>query len=738
MFKKKYLTKVFVLALLVVIAQSAYNIFITFPSFEKQLINNTEEEANRLARYLANHLLPNKEILNKNDFKQQYFQKSLETILTDFKIYKLRIFSASGEILYSTENKEIGNINTKPYFKNIVAKGNSFTVTATKGSVSMDGTKLTLDVTETYIPIMKKANFIGAFEIYYDITKRKNNLYLQLKRSTVISFFSAITLLSFIFYALRKASISLNDLQESLSENIKLNQQQTSILHALGDGVYGVDLQGKTSFINPAACKMLGWDEHELIDQPLHQKIHHSHADGSPYPVHECPMHRDNDIYQTIVLEDDCFWKKDGTSFPVDLISSPIIVKNDSIGSVVVFRDITERKRVDIQLQQAKEKAELANHAKSDFLSSMSHEIRTPMNGIIGLTNLALHTALDEQQHEYIKNAHDSAENLLKIINDILDFSKIEEGKLELEHVNFSILKVKENIISLLKLIADERGILLEVIIDDKLPKHLQGDPLRLGQILINLTNNAIKFTESGGTVSIHIALKEEIDDLIKIKCSVSDTGIGMTPQEQEKLFKAFTQTDASISRKYGGTGLGLVISQKLTRLMGGDMWVESEKNIGSTFFFTATLKKIAEGGKIIDDNEDSELLEQARLLLKNKKVLLVEDNKVNQLVAKKLLLMNSMEVEIASNGEEALACLQNREFDCILMDCMMPVMDGYTATINIRKQEKFQSLPIIALTANAMKGDKEKVLAAGMNDQITKPINPDILVQTMAKWISK
>ena len=259
---------------------------------------------------------------------------------------------------------------------------------------------------------------------------------------------------------------------------------------------------------------------------------------------------------------------------------------------------------------------------------------------------------------------------------------------------------------------------------------------MRLGQVLINLTSNAIKFTHSGGKVTVNLKLKEEIDSSIIMCCSVQDTGIGLTSEELDKLFKPFTQTDTSITRKYGGTGLGLVISHNLIQKMGGKVWVESTKKIGSTFYFTAQFKKVKDDALIDENSHISDQVDMAKSILENTRILLVEDNKVNQLVAKKLLVLNKMEVEIANNGQEAIDLTVKRDFDGILMDCMMPVMDGYTATEEIRKNPDFSSLPIIAMTANVMKQDIKKAINSGMNDHIAKPINPDTMLITMARWI--
>ena len=536
---------------------------------------------------------------------------------------------------------------------------------------------------------------------------------------------------------------------------------------------------------------------------------------------------------------------------------------------------VQERVQTDRELKIARDQADAASKAKSDFLANMSHEIRTPMNAIMGLSDLCLRTELTLKQQDYLNKIHSSSESLLGIINDILDFSKVEAGKLEIESIPFEIDAVLENLATVANVKTQEKGLELLFMRHPEVPDILVGDPLRLGQILLNLTNNAVKFTEKG-EITVAIGLQERKDDHVLVEVSVRDTGIGMTEEQMGKLFKSFSQADTSTTRKYGGTGLGLAISKRLVQLMGGDIWVESEPGKGSKFVFTLKLG-VGEGAKekqfdivpdlrgmraiVVDDNptareiistylesfsfkveeaanaadlfklmkrarkpfdlivmdwlmpgiNGTEAAEKVKTEIKPKRsphiiivsafgvgdmadkpgaehvdkfltkpvspshlfdaimhafgyeqmktarrkgsssrghdpdllepiqgaeILVVEDNELNQQVAREILEQAKFHVEIANHGQEAIDKLALKRFDCVLMDVQMPVMDGFTATSVLREDSEFEDLPILAMTANATVEDRQRCLEAGMNDHIAKPISPALLFETLLKWV--
>jgi len=418
--------------------------------------------------------------------------------------------------------------------------------------------------------------------------------------------------------------------------------------------------------------------------------------------------------------------KQDGEVFPALIMGHSKTDENKNI-RVVCLLDATQLKQNEKALEIEKLKAQQSNMAKSEFLANMSHEIRTPMNGIVGMSHLVLQTPLNEKQNAYLKNIDNSAKSLLNIINDILDFSKIEAGKLTIEKVDFNIEELLENIRSTISVKAYEKKLdfLIECNYQENSIYH--GDSLRISQVLINLIGNAIKFTHKG---FVKIIITRSDNDLVRFE--VKDSGIGISKEQQTKLFQPFSQADGSTTRKYGGTGLGLSISKQLVVLMDGKIWVESEQDVGSRFIFEIKLEKgdskYEESKKSIDTGKISQL--------KSSKILLVEDNLINQEIVMGLLENTNIEIKIANNGQEAVEMFQKNRYELILMDLQMPIMDGYEATRLIREQNK--EIPIIALTANAMNEDVEATQKVGMQEHLNKPIEVEKLYEVLFKYLSK
>jgi PAS domain S-box-containing protein len=394
-------------------------------------------------------------------------------------------------------------------------------------------------------------------------------------------------------------------------------------------------------------------------------------------------------------------------------------------GGVIVVFDITARKKLEQEMIEARKAAEAGLELRKTILANVSHELRTPVNAIVGMSALLASTELNEQQRDYLKTMRFSSDGLLVLIDDLLDVSRIEAGKVELEEIEFSIRENFSELTKALRLRAEEKGLLFDWKIDERIASRHQGDVHRLNQIITNLIGNAIKFTREG-RVGLEITFASETNDAQEIRFSVIDTGIGIASERQAAVFHAFAQEDSSTTRKYGGTGLGLSISKRIVEMMGGQLILTSEKNVGTTFSFEIKLKKAqAEAPAAKAFNPD----------LKGAYILLVEDNKVNQFLANALLNSWKARVDISEDGQDAIDRLKDKEYDLVLMDLQMPIMDGFEATEYIREVLN-SKVPIVGLSANALNGERERSLEKGMDDYVSKPFQPEMLYEKIHGFI--
>ncbi|MBF0101916.1 MAG: transporter substrate-binding domain-containing protein [Desulfobacterales bacterium] len=501
-------------------------------------------------------------------------------------------------------------------------------------------------------------------------------------------------------------------------------------------GMALVSTEGKWLKVNASLCSMIGYSEAELLTKTF-QDI--THPDDLETDLTFMRQMLTGEIGSYMMEKR--YFHKDGQIIWV-LLAVSLVKNHDGMPLYFISQveNITDRKQFEEELKRAKQVAEAANIAKSEFIANMSHEIRTPMNAIVNMSRLLLTTVLNSEQSAYARILQASSDILLALINDILDFSKIEAGKIDLECVAFDLSKTIEEVFHIQGLKADEKGLRLIKQIEDNVHVYLKGDPIRLRQILLNLVNNAIKFTPKG-EIQLQVTLEKQTETHATIRFAVSDTGIGISQHHVDRLFKSFSQADSSINRKFGGTGLGLSISKKLVELMGGTIGVESKEGKGSTFWFIVVLEKTTYVEIKLRPDKDQDIISKPDdpiVIPNSTRILLVEDNDFNQQVALALLKKKKLSADIANNGREAIEMLEKMEYDIVLMDIEMPEMGGIEATQLIRQSNsKNRNIPIIATTADVMKESRERYLKAGMNDYISKPIHPGELSAVIWRYIN-
>ncbi len=558
---------------------------------------------------------------------------------------------------------------------------------------------------------------------------------------------------------------ALQTMQSNLAESqltLKESEQRNRLLlNSTGEGIYGVDREGSCIFINPAGAHSLGYaDPSELVGKKIHQLIHHSHADGAPLLVEHCRATQTYLSGKQADVDDEVFWRADGSQFPVEYHSHPIFQENALIGAVVTFSDITERKKAEQALKKAHteladERALLAQRvetrtaelnlanaelektakAKDAFLASMSHELRTPLTTIMGLTEFLsdqLYGPLNENQDKALNTIQESSQHLLALINDVLDVAKVEAGKMELNWDDVPVQQLAESSLRLIHQQAQKKGLKVSTVIDPDV-HILRGDPRRLKQVLINLLGNAVKYTPDGGAIGLEIEGNREQGEVV---IRVRDNGIGIPQEELGGLFRPFMQVGNTITRSGDGTGLGLALVYRMTELHGGCVEVESAPGKGSLFSIRLPWNE-TENGKTAApeagtaDNDHLALPDDVTMIV-------AEDNPAIQSLLKEYLEKHLSRVLLANSGDEVLRLAKGNRPDLILMDVQLPVMDGLETVHRIRQNPELSRIPVIALTALAMPGDRERCLEAGMDDYISKPVGMKELLQLIASHIRR
>ncbi|MCM3784527.1 PAS domain S-box protein [Neobacillus mesonae] len=562
-----------------------------------------------------------------------------------------------------------------------------------------------VEIISTNIPIIVDGEIVGVYGISQDITERK----------------------------------------QYIKQIEKLSGEYTLILNAVSEGIIGLDADGRIMFVNPSGADILNCNPEDLIGGSYQELLGLVIAENSMYAPTETEIMRAVSRGRVYRQNEAVLWRRDGSSFLAEYQINPLVDSDRFKGAVIVFRDITGEK----EILSAKESAERADRAKSEFIAIMSHEIRTPMNGIIGMTDLLATTFLDQEQRSYVDTILASSETLLRIVNEILDFSKLEAGKMELESEPLSVRGVISSVLELFGPRADEKGIELIAAVSENVPDMLIGDEGRLRQVLVNLVGNAVKFTENGA-ITVQVDAEPEGADfnVYGLNFRVMDTGIGIPADKMDRLFQSFSQIHSSINRKYGGTGLGLAICKNLVDLMGGVISAESLEGKGSVFYFTLPLQLAEAEPEQMDASEEGRPLvgvlntrspRTANWKLSSSyvplKILVVDDNEINRMLLANILGKFGYRAVLAENGVEAVRAAQAEVFDLILMDIQMPDMDGYETARTILKHQTERKPVIAAITAFASEQDREACREAGMQDFVSKPVYSAEIARVLRTW---
>lgn len=528
------------------------------------------------------------------------------------------------------------------------------------------------------------------------------------------------------------AVCTMQDITEAKSANRRLetsSKRFESLVETSPVGIFLMDQNCKTLLWNPGCEKLFGWTKEEALGRTVPFFSPQAHAAVTR-------LIRENAILREKVTQDVVEKTKDGREVAIQYSCVPLMNEENQVTDyLTVVVDITDIKQRELNILESNRALRAATVAKSEFLANMSHEIRTPLNGVIGIAELLLDSELTEEQREYMRLLQTSAENLLTIISDILDFSKVEAGKLDIENVNFDFESIVGEVHRALELPAKAKNLLLSRSVSGEMSTRYMGDPGRIRQVITNLVNNAIKFTKSG-VVSTSLNTKSVDGNRTEIRVEVTDSGMGIADETVERLFKPFSQADSSTTREFGGTGLGLSICKRLIELMGGTIGVESQLGKGSTFWFVLTLENAPK--EVIRKLEKA--TDTSMPVKKGMKILVAEDNSTNQMITVEMLSRLGLRADLVENGKAVLEALRTQHYDLVLMDCHMPEMDGYEASHLIRKSTapEQSDVTIIAMTANAMKGDREKCLAAGMDDYVTKPVKIEDLEKAIHRNMKK